>query len=193
MILSTHGGHCCGMKQLWGFTPNPTQMCPALPAPAHGSADYNHQAMVLRRYLVNEGLPSESGHDRLKRYLDFILKQKGCCVEAVIKLKAAYGDQAAWEPALVEAGFQKVQEFVNSNTMNVLGVYHLVVKDGKIDKPVAKKEAICEEQLEKSVTTTEPKSSPLKASAAATGRRLVSSGRTLLRKPTIRRLRTPRP
>lgn len=133
--LVSHGGHCCGIKTIWGFGADPDDMAMAVKRVVTAKEATN--AAIARLCMTNVDLPQEPGRDRLKRYVDYAVKAwPGHLLEVAIVVKnaphLAYSSQKAWIPILEDLGFKKVNEFKNSNTTNTVGVFHLIIKDGKI-------------------------------------------------------------
>lgn len=135
LMLLSHGGDCCGIKQIYGFGKDPIDLVYAIKAAK--TAKESTDAATARRMMSNVNLPQESATDRLKRYVDYAVKAwPGHLLEVAIVVKNAphlvYSSQKAWVPILEDMGFKKVNEFKNSNTANTVGVFHLIIKDGKI-------------------------------------------------------------
>lgn len=77
-------------------------------------------------------LPEETRKERLVRYIDFIKKTRPGHIIEVVLVKSAYrwDDQSSWFPVLEELGFRIVNSNKNSNTGNIINVFHLNVAEG---------------------------------------------------------------
>lgn len=138
MYISYHGGGCCGIKTigLYGNT-SPTTFQPS----RHGSEVVTHADSIGASYsktsdFFHEKAPRESGIDRFDRLLDYLYRRRpGHLVEVVlINHPDHWASQYRWVPILLERGFKEVVTFQNSNSKNLLTVFHLVIQEVGFDE-----------------------------------------------------------
>lgn len=137
MYLVNHGGHCCGVKHIYGMNLSPTSQLPKLPA----AEDFNETKMwrTMRAYIYPR--PAETCLERLKAYIDFVeLRFPQHVVEVVIANHGYAQQVTAWDETLLKLGFKRVNENINSNSKNNCVVYHLNVNvtDVPLEKRIAK-------------------------------------------------------
>ena len=141
MKLVFHGGKCCGVKTIHGFS-DPNGMCQAL---EKKSALYNdkHGAEVKSdlSFFTDEA-PKESQKDRFIRLVNWCKEQRPHgLIELLLSTQscwmtvdadegedgAVYGTQIdIWRPIVEEAGFKEALTFKNSNTNRNVTLFHLV-------------------------------------------------------------------
>jgi hypothetical protein len=132
MYLQAHGGHCCGIRHIWGLGTDPTKSLPALAAPTvEGGVRRHHSSSPASHYI--QARPAETAVERLDAYLTSLRAQNpGGLVEVV--LRDAYGkrqmylDQLDWVPVLEGRGFRFVGRCLNSNSKNFVYVFHLTLE-----------------------------------------------------------------
>lgn len=128
MQLVFHGGKCCGIKTVYCMGGAPTESQPALQKLARrNNRDQNYgEVSSDMRFFTNDA-PEESGKDRLKRYIEFMEKNRPRNVLEVVICESQYGwtDQKAWVPTLEEFGFKMVNRHSNSNSGNHIQIWHL--------------------------------------------------------------------
>ena len=131
--ISFHGGKCCGLKHIHGFTHYPfvKALEPELLA--------NNEFESLDRYgrdvssatnVFHKAAPAEPLYDRLSRYIQFLREfRPGGVVEVCLAKKKDDFDQIAMHEAeLFKHGFRLVTELpYNSNSKNVIRIYHLIM------------------------------------------------------------------
>jgi hypothetical protein len=135
-----HGGGCCGMSHIYSFPPTPeTPLCERA-AVTDLNTTYTAQPYGPR-HLAMQALPEETGVERLKRLIDVI--EDGTVVEAecgadccgyetdgdgrpygIIEVVLTEGQAKLWEKTLLSLDFKEVNRCKNSNSMNVIIVYH---------------------------------------------------------------------
>lgn len=138
MQIACHGGNCCGIKTIHYFSHgNIKNNEPTLKKhPPMG----DHTGKEVNYYHLDA--PAEPAKERLERYLSFLHEHVTFgLVEVVLidnrdrECRDEYyccedEDQAtAWEPVLLEHGFNKVTTFLNGNSDNNVSVYHLVMDE----------------------------------------------------------------
>lgn len=123
--LTNHGGRCCGVKHLHEFPYAPNHSVVAYKSGkkdgGNGYTQMNQPGKAFRYVKY----PAQTGLERLKAVLaECKLKQPKGLVEVILPLNVA----DLWQEHLLELGFEKGPEFVNSNTYSKLQVYYLVNK-----------------------------------------------------------------
>lgn len=133
MRIAYHGGSCCGIKTICGLGQNPSEMLlPKNLSNNKSDLDWHPNLVEWNSNFFTGFLPEETRKERLVRYIDFIKKTRpGHIIEAVV-VKSAYrwDDQSSWFPVLEELGFRIVNSNKNSNTGNIINVFHLNVAEG---------------------------------------------------------------
>lgn len=132
MIISFHGGMCCGIKHIYDMG-NPDTMCSPITATKkrlYHDVNYTYSRQDLN-FFTDEA-PAETKLQRLDRYLAFLRDRRpGGIVEIVLVAQDDwYWKYSLWEPLLLERGFVKVgPEVFNSNSDNKIQVFHLIMED----------------------------------------------------------------
>lgn len=129
MTIKNHGGKCCGVKHIHGFSYSPNVLVAALPACEvyHGAAgEMNNPGKAFHP----SGLPTQKGHERLDALLKYLDEKKPSHLVEII-LPVSWSTH--WKKTLEDRGFKLVTSFVNCNTIANLDVYHRVTS-----KPVDK-------------------------------------------------------
>lgn len=152
--LVNHGGLCCGIKHIYGLDYSPNSKSYYEYTPAHKGFPGDDTIGNPTRSDYNlYGLPYNKGDklgDIFTSMVEYCRKHRpagvievtiilyedfddcfGDDVDAVtIDTCVSRGDgQALWVPFLVEKGFKLVTKFVNSNSGNLVGVFHYVYND----------------------------------------------------------------
>lgn len=138
--MTLHGGQCCGMKQIFGFRPGGgTQH----KEPAYVS--YPNVTKVPKKYVDNgnvytvvvndalrfsEFIEPELTEARLDRFLNASEQSNGIIEIILAEGRHPWTDQSEWVSVIEERGFVEVSQCYNSNSANIIHVYHLV-KDTK--------------------------------------------------------------
>lgn len=106
MKMVYHGGSCCGMKHIYGFTCNPD------------SAAYFEPGSL---YAPKGGMTN-------KEFLTYLCeKNKRRCTEVILtSAQIRFG----WLPILQELGFELVSRFKNANSGCICNVFHLREQSG---------------------------------------------------------------
>ena len=131
--ISFHGGKCCGIRHIYGFTFWPFQKSfePELLAndEFESSDRYGHDVHSATN-VFHKAAPAEPLYERLDRYIKFLREfRPGGVVEVCLAKKKGDFDQIAMHEAeLFKHGFHLVTELpYNSNSKNVIRIYHLVM------------------------------------------------------------------
>lgn len=121
--IRMHGGQCCGIKVICGFLNNPWDDEGARKAGGAIYLDANGGSYNVTRSFFWEEAPKEPAWARFNRYMDFLsrVRPKGL-VEITTTLF-----QGKWVPLIEAAGFKAVATFKNSNSNNMVTVYHFVM------------------------------------------------------------------
>ena len=131
--ISFHGGKCCGIRHIHGFTHWPLQesLEPELLAnDEFESLDRNGRDVSSATNVFYKAAPKESLYDRLSRYIEFLreFRPSGVVEVCLAKSKDSFDQIAIHEAELFKHGFHLVTELLyNSNSKNVIRIYHLVM------------------------------------------------------------------
>jgi len=134
MRMTLHRGGCCGIRHIYlgpGQTPSSTCLEKAAGFSAQLGEATNGEC------YTGKAFPQETHLERFDRYLELDAKDrpKGI-VEVVLidyrvygapsnKIRKKYNQLPQWEDVLLERGFKRVSECINSNSTNGMYVYHL--------------------------------------------------------------------
>ncbi len=139
MILTFHIGKCCGVKTVYGFPygdDGPNRELPSLEAlEEQNNADANGRHVSSTDRFFHDEAPSETGVERLDRYIQYMKERRPqnllevCLIDKPVS-GSNYWTQEAWFPILKERGFRRVSRFKNSNSGNVVNVFHLTINNG---------------------------------------------------------------
>lgn len=133
MHLAFHGGKCCGIKTIYGFSYNPQDHVDAIPEIAMDNRDQGDGDASSSTRFFHEEAPSEAALTRFDRYIEYVKRRRPKhIIEVVLN-----NFQKLWVDVLKERGFKKSVSAVNSNTGNTVTVWHLTV--GQSEKRVHKK------------------------------------------------------
>lgn len=155
-ILMSHGGFCCGAKQLYGFYCSPSDRTDAVTKERYEEQAGAGSGNIYRRWLWVEGQVRETYEARLKRQLrhvrDTVLqncyvragnKGIGQMVEAT--LTDSQRDSYGWGKVFEDLGFKEVSHWTNCNSKNGLTTYHLYIDAdytaADVEEPAEKKKA----------------------------------------------------
>lgn len=129
--LSHHGGKCCGVKTIHGFYDNlPSDFEPELLEDKSGRSkdtvgiDVHTNDRVFFPYA-----PEETVSSRLDRYIDFLKEHRP---SGLVEVYLAESQRGTWEKELLNRGFHSVVSFKNSNSGNVVILYHLILENGNV-------------------------------------------------------------
>jgi hypothetical protein len=123
--LTAHGGHCCGIKHIHGFGTSPSYSEPEIKAPSVQTSGQPYRFDLLKNKYgdkLADSIPEETKIERLDRILKYITDnwRKG-----IVEVVLTNGQAGVWEESLFERGFKKVTSCRNSNSANIINVYHL--------------------------------------------------------------------
>ena len=143
MIISNHGGKCCGVKHIYGldvmlggYEPPLTAHSTTLPRP-------DSRGIVVKSddNFFRDDAPQETPRERFIRYMSYLsrYRPKGVveCItmrspatteEAVAGEPPSYANSQyrVWHPFLLEQGFREVTKCLNSNSSNFIHIYHYI-------------------------------------------------------------------
>lgn len=125
MKLIFHGGKCCGIKTIYDLGISPSFLAPELPAIELNNSDIHYHDVSSNQRFFHEAAPEETLLARLDRYIEYCRRRRPQHLIEIVLAKGAYCDQKAWYPVLEERGFKRVSSTQNSNSGNILHVYHL--------------------------------------------------------------------
>jgi hypothetical protein len=138
MILSFHGGMCCGIKHIYNLGTKPEEMCEAEPATGKKFNDVSYDYCRQDVSVYPDERPAETKLERMDRYLTWLSEYRpsGIVEVAIVQDGSSWMDQSKWIPLLKERGFREVtpkQGVYNSNSGNRVHVYHLYMEKGDYD------------------------------------------------------------
>lgn len=139
MYLVFHGGKCCGIKTIYGFSA-PNEILAARDKTSPLNHDKQGNTVGSDIYFFTDGAPKETRLKRFERLIDFCRRERphGLIEVALATIDVyLYSDDgeeylgkiaqdALWGPLLEERGFKEVTKFKNSNTGRNITVYHFV-------------------------------------------------------------------
>lgn len=146
MELVFHGGKCCGIKTIYGFSCPPDHNLPARQKTVHENEDQHGRHVRSNLSFFAEEAPVETGAARLDRLLAYADEYRPSgIIEAVLAQHPSHDDPAntnkygmaqkdIWEETLLSRGFFLVNHNKNSNTGNTCYVYHRNSTDKKPKK-----------------------------------------------------------
>lgn len=136
MYLVFHGGKCCGVKTIYGMGSDPNDKVCSIVAHAKRNHDKNGDQVRSDLTFFHEGAPLEKAVERLDRYIEFMKRVRPQNILEICLAVGSWTNQSAWFPALVERGFKEVTVHKNSNTGNMIHVFHLCIGDsGAVVEP----------------------------------------------------------
>lgn len=129
MYISRHGGHCCGIKHIYGFTYPPTSVVAAdNTTDSSFSSDHCHPGETVKGIGP---CPKETAEARFVRTICWLEDRRPSGIIEVVLASQSYGGRNAqlvtWPPVLRKYGFVRVTPkdgVENSNSGNRLHVYH---------------------------------------------------------------------
>lgn len=128
MKITFHGGKCCGVKTISGFPKSPLSVCgkvDARPEPV-SNLDAVGFNVTSEFDVFNAAAPEETAIDRLDRLIAFIKKWRPCgIIEVCLAEGKSIYQVSTWEESLLERGFKLSIKNYNSNSGNIVHVYHL--------------------------------------------------------------------
>jgi hypothetical protein len=131
MRLGYHGGLCCGVKTIFEMgTPGTV----AVPLDEYEQADddLSGEEISSDSPFFTGAAPSENNVERLDRYLAYLKKYRPrgiveICLATNPRDPQDYWSQEYWFKPLKERGFKMVTEGPNSNSGNIIHIFHLVM------------------------------------------------------------------
>lgn len=135
MELRYHGGKCCGIKTITNFSMLPDATVRAKKAEEFLGLDLIGSGGLGKTCFYAEA-PEETYLERFDRILEYVKKWRPQgMVEVVLasNIISAGNDYRSqkkqldvWGPIFLDRGFKEVAVFKNSNTGNIIHVYHLI-------------------------------------------------------------------
>lgn len=131
MQLVFHGGKCCGIKTVYCMGTDPAENQPPLEKLSkRNNHDQSYHEVGSGIRFFTDDAPEESGKARLKRYIEFMERNRPRNVLEVVLCESSryeWQDQTAWVSTLEELGFKLVNRHSNSNSGNFIQIWHLNV------------------------------------------------------------------
>lgn len=130
MQVVYHGGKCCGIKTIYGFNSDPYQVL----SPVAEQSLRPHDAYILQRkdvtgsdvssnlYPCLKAFPRQTGIERLDALVEWVKEWRP---EGVIEITLTDAWQKKWYPLLKVRKFKQVAKFYNSNSGNIVRIFHL--------------------------------------------------------------------
>ena len=127
MHLGFHGGKCCGIKVIYGFYDKPDVMLESLPKIKANNGDQYGESVYSDTRFFHEEAPEETATSRLDRYIEYCLKRRPSgIIEITLADSVVFNQVAVWGNILRKRGFRCVTKAFNSNSGNIVHVYHKV-------------------------------------------------------------------
>lgn len=138
MELYSHGGKCCGIKTIFSIGYGPESVWQAIKNAERNLPDHH-----VGQWFKGDA-PAETAAKRLKRFVEQVRDDRpGHIIEVVTATVCDQTDK--WRPHLVALDFKEVTKAENSNSHQVVSIWHCIVKRGilvKEKKVKVKEEAI---------------------------------------------------
>lgn len=128
MILVFHGGLCCGIKTIHSLPANPQgKTCEVKKEPELRN-DKEGRKVASDLSFFTDAAPQETYLERFDRMVAFCERERpGGIIEVVTAdLGGSYysGAEMVWGPLLRDREFVEVNSVLNSNSGNVIHIYH---------------------------------------------------------------------
>ena len=132
--LLYHGGHCCGIKHIYGFTQKPSDKMPKMKKWVRkfkANGDYVYDSTGINGPYFQQEAPAETALKRFQRFVDHWNKYiNNGILEVVLADNDTYDNIGLqqtehWGKHVLAAGFKLVSSCKNSNSSNRINVYHL--------------------------------------------------------------------
>lgn len=131
MQVAYHGGQCCGIKVIYGFSSNPREVLGKVVAnPISSVQAYSLQNKDRRGATVSSDLnpclkdfPAQTGIERLDALVEWVKEWRP---EGIIEITLTDAYQKKWYPLLKSRKFKQVAKFYNSNSGNIVRIFHLI-------------------------------------------------------------------
>lgn len=125
MELVCHGGNCCGVKTIKGFTFGPEyNECPVIKKSPNNKDKCGHHVSSAESFFT-DAAPAETSLSRLKRFLEFLKRERP---EGLVEAYLIRNQVNLWDKHLKDLGFKTDKPFKNSNSGNLITRYWLVMK-----------------------------------------------------------------
>lgn len=145
--LIYHGGHCCGVKTIYGFDACDPRIRVQYKTDKAGRLVYPESigGAVVPNPVSNfripvSNAPEESNAERFIRLIRHVQKNwPGQLIEVSViagyrGILSGRSQEGFWEPFFEAIGFKRVTEWENSNTQNTLASWHLVTNGEGVPK-----------------------------------------------------------
>lgn len=135
MVLTYHGGKCCGVKTVWNLGYAPDNLITAIDQENTGHLTDGSGASVGKRF-DKRARKTEAAGVRMDAIIAYYKEQrKSGILELVIQtpikpdIPNVYYGQAKWIPWLLSRGFKEVNAHYNSNSTNICRQFVLNIGD----------------------------------------------------------------
>lgn len=122
LLRSSHGGSCCGMTHIWNFPSSPTVVLAARTAYDEDAWTKYRAAIPGHGLVYNDAFPEQTAVKRLDEILSRITMDR---IHGIIEAVLIQAQLPYWQKTLEERGFKIVNAYTNSNSYNLLSVFHL--------------------------------------------------------------------
>ena len=112
MYLVAHGGHCCGIKTIFGFATNPADGVVAM-------TSQQFKAHVPTSVAFDR--PAETYAERFEAYIEYQMKMQHKGIIEVVLIDPQIKN---WQPLLDKHGFKETFSGHNSNSGNIVHIFH---------------------------------------------------------------------
>lgn len=113
MYLVAHGGHCCGIRTIFGFAANPADGLSA-------TTGQQIKGLVPNSLFVGS-LPAQTFGERFEAYIDF---QQWSQRKGIIEVVLIDCQITKWKPLLDKHDFKETFSGHNSNSGNIVHIFH---------------------------------------------------------------------
>lgn len=140
MFYVVHGGKCCGIKTIHSLGTDPNYVFMAVDVFERAKNAGAALAFSPGAHKCPAEEPAETATQKLDRYLGYNDRLYPSGVVEVVLADSRHNifNQKDWIPVLLARGFVPVTENPNSNSLNVITIYHRrLVKGVLIDMPEA--------------------------------------------------------
>lgn len=113
MYLVQHGGWCCGIKTIFGFATNP--------AGSVGAMTGQQFKTLVPTSVFGGSLPAQTYAERFEAYIDYQQRVQSKGIIEVVLIDCQIKN---WQPLLDKHGFKETFSGKNSNSGNIVHVFH---------------------------------------------------------------------
>jgi hypothetical protein len=129
LIRGAHGGRCCGISHIHTFPRYPDDIINARPRKTAAEIKETWAVLPQTSLFANDELPEQTAEARFKRLV--YLAQNGDGVlsfgrpQGILEVVLTSKQAETWREVVEAEGFKEVTAARNSNSGNVIHVFHL--------------------------------------------------------------------